>query len=462
MQTSKLIKIQPIEGYANIAPNKVYTFRKRVEPYEKINWKKSFISIIDEIVDGDDYTHINLDEDNPPVVTNPYVTDTTFSVDISGTATPFNKGILDEDKNGIVRANNHFWNMIGTFNIYLDGTLIESVNNPGELDCMLKRMRYSDGYNVLKEFSNFNKSFGERYNDKNEPKKDYQLTPDFSKVWKSKDDLIGGFTLTIELVIHSNYLERGLEIQNTLPLTGAGPYGLTITDYSPDDYKLKALDLYLWIDANKHVLPIGKPLTYLYNTWMYEKRSLASGGTDFNLQFNLKRNIKKIAFAFQRADASTSPYVSVDDFTTLLSLNGYTSSTNTLQNIQTYATYQGLPQVILTSYKIRYGRHALPYYNRVSTDLVSANTAVGAHEIYEKLIVSNQVADVSGYMFSLKDFYLQEIAGDDNTENFVEFEFKLKNALPAGINLLYFYQYETQCVNSHDMSGNVTQIIPTF
>lgn len=448
MQTSKLIKIQPIEGYTAITANKVYTFRKRVEPYEKINWKKSFISIIDTIFDVDPVP------ENRPIID--YQTDLRAGKDILKTAS-------ESDVMGVVRANNHFWNMIGTFNIYLDGTLIESVNNPGELDCMLKRMRYSNGYNILKEFSNFNKSFGERYDDRKSPRKDYQLTPDFSKVWKSKDDLIGGFTLTIELVIHSNYLERGLEIQDQLPVVGAeSPYTLTKTTYSSADYTLNALDLYLWIDANKHVLPIGKPLTYLYNTWMYEKRSLASGETDFNLQFNLKRNIKKIAFAFQRADASTSPYVSVDDFTTLKSLANYTSPTNTVADIPTFAQYQGLPEVILTSYKIRYGRHALPYYNRVSTDLVAGNTAVGAHEVYEKLIVSNQVADVSGYMSSLKDFYLQEIAGDDNTENFVEFEFKLKNALPAGINLLYFYQYETQCVNSHDMSGNVTQIIPSF
>lgn len=446
---SGIVKIQPIEGYTPIGPSQYFTYRRYIHPFENVDWYKSFFNVIETVAT----TTGDLPKSDH--ITNGYVE-----------ASPLN---------AITRAENHLWAMVGIMNIYFNGTLVESISsNLGELDTVLKRLSHGEGYNIDSDYSNFNKSYLERYYDKDRPKKEYQFRPNASKIWKA-GQLLGGLELRIELIIHNDYLNRGLDVGfGQLPftqsdgnavVTAAATDKLTQPTVNSNSYTLHSLDLYLHITKNKVFSPLNTVYPYIFSTWQMDRYPLVNG-QDFTIQLNLRKGIRKFGFVFQINNVNNNNNNSVTDFTGV-NKSAYTRGTGATANGVDTNTFilTNNQAVKLKSYELRYGKNRLPDHPLIQKYDTDENTLAKQQYIRHVLTakIFNDVGDENkvNALSYRGPIYFEEFKYPDNDNQYLEMSLSF-HSNTSNLVMLYFYEFETSINCVYDGTGTVNQVIPTF
>lgn len=446
--------VRNLEANPAIQAGQVYTFRQRLEPYMSIDTHKSFFNLIDSV----------------SRVAVRVVGDVPTGYDYVTSATTFQS---------YVRSENHFLNAIGSFRILINGTVVEEwTNNVGEMDAILKRLNYSNAYNVFPDHQNFNKSFSDRYVETNITKREYQIVPEFSKFWRLTDQIRGGIDLQIEITIHPNYLTRVLHAGlGTLPYTRAdgtaigGGGGVLATDIlTPtraivaNNYILNSLDLYLWIEEYSNVSPIMAPLTYNQESWRIEKRQLAVS-TDHYYEITVGKGVKQFGFVFQ---ANQNINMQVGNFAGSPSFTRGSGALTTFPTTHNYYLFTSQAKQ-LVSYEVEYGKNKLPYVtlNQKFDPVNAPQTNTTRFQSFARQLNYGNLLDMCGTFpyyneSSTGPIYLEKFHEHNDTDQNV---IKLKLVFSTAVNNLsmyYFYNYDTTTEISYDGSGNAVQVIPQY
>jgi hypothetical protein len=375
----------------------------------------------------------------------------------------------------IARAENHFINAIGFFRVIMNGTVVEEwTNNIGELDAILKRLNYSESYNILQDHQNFNRTYTERYAEANVTKREYQIVPEFSKFWRTTEPISGGIELQIEIIIHPDYLKRVLDCgHGDLPfLTSAGGAVVTaaLTDrltttpaITSDSYVLHSIDLFLWVEQYSNVAPIMAPLTYNHESWKIERRNLANA-QDHYFELVVGSGVKQFGFVFQNATQDFN--IGVGNFS---GAPTYTRGASGIEFLSTADYYLIANQSKeLATYEIEYGKNRLPYYPlNLKFDPTGISDNSTKIQSYIRQLAYGNLYDMSGTHTFNSEFqtrkgpiYLEKFY-DHNDSDQTMIKLRLFFSVPVtNLCMYYFYQHDTNTTLSYDGSGNAVQIIP--
>lgn len=444
-------KLKNLEGDANFTANKTYTYRIRLEPHMSIDPHKSFFSAVDSVARVGDRVDADLAAN--------------FDAITSAKATQIR-----------VRSDNHIMNLIGTFRMLINGTVVEEYTGEiGEIDTILKRLNCPDSYNVIKDHANVGKTYEERYLDCDITQRDYQVTPDFSKFWRLTDVIVGGIDLQFEITIHRDYHKRALytgfgsdtfiRANNTTAISGATQAAdiYTETALAPTDYVLDSLDLYVWVEENKILAPTLQPQVYSHSSWKLERRTLTNATKDFNFEFFLQKGLKSFGFVFHTNTPGYSAQIQPNDFTGCpLFTRGSPANAVTNEGFRV-ANSQALQ---LINYEIEYGKNKLPY-NTFTQELVTASKNFTRGQAYINQINYGKTFDMAGSIKN-NDFskahgpiYFEVFRHNDNDQNVLRLKLTF-SANVSNLDMYYFYEYETQTVLNYDATGNCVQVVPSF